>query len=111
MPSAPPNTSESTRRISALSSTTRTLGRRSENDGIGGHRPDYHPAVRYEEPHRASRAASHGFAHHRDPGAAQHGAGGGDVALAHLHGARGHELGEHARPARQLGNEVARIGA
>src|SRR2546430_7982481 len=63
MPSAPPSTSESTRRISALSSTTRTLGRRSEKDGIGAHRPDFHPAVRHVEPHRASRAATHGLAH------------------------------------------------
>src|SRR4029077_5195814 len=111
MPSAPPNTSESTRRISALSSTTRTLGRRSENDGIGAHRPDFHPAVRHVEAHGASRAATHGFAHDRDPDAAQYLARGGDVALTHLHGARGHELGEHARPPRQLGDEATRLGA
>src|SRR6266853_6292164 len=111
MPSAPPSTSESTRRISALSSTTRTLGRRSENDGIGAHRPDFHPAVRHVEPHRASRAATHGLAHDGDAGAAQYVAGGRDVALAHLHGARRHELGEHTRPACQLGDEATRLGA
>src|SRR5216683_3576386 len=103
IPSAPARTSLRTRRISALSSTTRTLGRRSEDDGIGTHRPDFHPAVRHEEPHRASRAAPHGFPHDGDPRAAQHLARGGDIALAHLYRARGHELGEHARPARQLG--------
>src|SRR4029077_17067769 len=103
MPSAPPSTSLSTRRSSALSSTTRTLGRRSENDGIGTHRPHFHPAVRHVEPHRASGAAAHGLPPHGDPGEAQHLARGGDVALAHLHRARGHELSEHARPARQLG--------
>src|SRR5256712_6915234 len=109
MPSPPPRTSESTRRISALSSTTRTLGRRSENDGIGAHRPDFHPAVRHEEAHGASRATAHGFAHDWDPRATQHVARGGDVALAHLHGARRHELGEHARAAYQLGDEAARL--
>src|SRR2546428_4900660 len=39
---------------------------------------------------------------------AQHVARGDDVALAHLQGARGHELGEHARAAPQPGGEAAR---
>src|ERR1043166_671781 len=93
--SLPPSTSLSTRRISALSSTTRTLGRRSEDDGIGSHRADLDPAVRDIEPHGAARSAAHRLAHHRDAGAPQHVAGGDDVALAHLHGAGRHELREH----------------
>src|SRR5260370_5116407 len=83
MPSAPPSTSESTRRISALSSTTRTLGRRSENDGIGAHRPDFHPALRHAEPHRAAPPPPHGLPHDGDAGAAQYVPGRPDVAPAH----------------------------
>src|SRR5690348_5192713 len=107
MPSPAPSTSVSTRRIKALSSTTRTLGRRSDDDGISADRPDLDPPVRDMEPHGPARAPTHRLGRHRNPDAAQHGAGGRDVPLSHLHRARRHELGEHAGAAGELGDEVA----
>src|SRR6266516_7047695 len=108
-PAAPPSTSLNTRRISALSSTTRTLGRRSDNDGIGAHRPDLDPAVGDVKPHGAPRAAPDRLARQRDSRAAQGVARGRDVALAHLYRPRRHELREHARPACQLGDQPPRL--
>src|SRR5207245_6267148 len=52
-PSSPPSTSHSTRRINALSSTTRTVGRGSEDDGIGSHDADFDLAVIEAEAHGA----------------------------------------------------------
>src|SRR5256712_2753085 len=111
--SNPRSTSLSTRRIRALSSTTRTRGvepRRSDDDGIAPHGPDLDVAVDYVEADGAARAAAHGLARQRDGGGAQGVARGDDVALAHLHAARRHQLGEHARPARELRDEAPGVG-
>src|SRR6266702_5790729 len=108
-PPRPPNTSLRTRRIRALSSTTSTLGRRSDDDGIGAYRPDLDPAVGHVEAHRAPGATADRFAHQRDPDAAQSLTRGHDVALSHLHRARREELREHAGAARELRDEAARL--
>src|SRR5260370_10179262 len=112
-PPAPPSpsTSLSTRRIRALSSTTSTLGRRSDEDGISAHRSDFGPPVGDVEAYRASRPAADGGAFNGDTGVAQGVAHGQDVAFPHLHGAGGHELREHTGAARELGDEAARVGA
>src|SRR4029077_16547687 len=110
-PPRAPSTSVSTRRMSALSSTTRTLGRRSEDDGMGTDGADLHTPIRHREPYGTPRAAAHRLAHDGDARAAQHVAARDEVALTHLHGPRRHELGEHARPARQLGDQAPRLGA
>src|SRR2546428_13107607 len=60
-----PSTSHSTRRISALSSTTSTLGRRSDDDGIGPHRADLDAPVGHVEPDRAALVAADGLARDR----------------------------------------------
>src|SRR3989442_15306485 len=109
-PSAPPSTSHSTRRIRALSSTTRTVGRGSEEDGIGAHEADLDLAVVEAEAHRAAAVAPHRLRDDRDRGGAHRRARGDDVALAHLDAARRHQRGEHAAAARQLGDEASRIG-
>src|SRR5690348_1766112 len=111
MPSAAPSTSLSTRRMSALSSTTRTLGRRSDDEDMRPDRTDLRPAVRHPEPHRAPRRAAHGLGHDGNPGPAQHVARRDDVALPHLHRPRRHELREHARAARELREQTARLAA
>src|SRR5207245_1458842 len=111
--SNPRSTSLSTRRIRALSSTTRTRGvepPRSDDDGIAPHGPDLDVAVDHVEADGAARAAAHGLARQRDGGGAQGVARGDDVALAHLHAARRHQLGEHARPARELRDEAPGVG-
>src|SRR2546425_6114406 len=66
-PPAPPSTSLRTRRSSALSSTTRTLGRRSDDDGIGAYRPDLDASVGHVEPHRPPPPPPHPPARHRGP--------------------------------------------
>src|SRR5256712_13088752 len=95
-----PSTSHSTRRISALSSTTSTLGRRSDDDGIGPHRADLDAPVGHVEPDRAALVAADGLARDGDAGGAKRLPGRDDVALPHLNRGGRHELGEHARPAR-----------
>src|SRR5438128_12417521 len=100
-PSPPPSTSHSTRRISALSSTTSTVGRGSEEDGIGSHDADLSLAVVEAEAHGAAAIPPHRFGDDRDRGGAERGARGDDVALAHLDGAGRHQGREHARPAGQ----------
>src|SRR2546428_13813707 len=65
-----PSTSHSTRRISALSSTTSTLGRRSDDDGIAPHRADLAAPVGHLEPDRAGLVAPDGPALDGDPGGA-----------------------------------------
>src|SRR5712691_451269 len=94
-PPVPPSTSESTRRISALSSTTRTEGLPSDDFDIAAHRADFDAAVGEVEANRPALRAPHGFALDRDRGEAQGVARGDDVALAHLQGARSHQRGEH----------------
>src|SRR2546422_1003001 len=104
-PSSPPSTSHSTRRINALSSTTRTLGRGSEDDGIGSHDADFDLAVVEAEAHGAAAVPPHRLRDDRDRGGAQRAVRGDDVTLAHLDGARGHQGGEHAGAAgRPVGN-------
>src|SRR3989442_5173180 len=79
-----PSTSHSTRRISALSSTTSTLGRRSDDDGIGPHRADLDAPVGHVEPDRAALVAADGLARDGDAGGAKRLPGRDDVALPHL---------------------------
>src|SRR5256885_8186814 len=109
--SPPPSTSTSTRRIRALSSTTRTVGRtRSDDVGIGSDGADFDVAVFDVEAHGAAAVAADRFAHDRDFGGAQGAARRHDVALTHLDRAGTRELAEHTGPARELGDEPARIG-
>src|SRR5439155_8320957 len=110
-PPSPPRTSHSTRRINALSSTTSTLGRESDDDGIGPHGADLDAPVGDVKPDRPAPVAAHGLTRDGDRGGAQRVARGDDIALAHLNRPRRHQLGEHARPARQLRDEAPRIGA
>src|SRR5213595_4183234 len=79
-----PSTSHSTRRISALSSTTSTLGRRSDDDGIGPHRADLDAPVGDVKPDRPALVAAHGLTRDGDGGDAERVARRDDVALAHL---------------------------
>src|SRR6266851_3228362 len=95
-PSSPPSTSHSTRRISALSSTTKTVGRGSEDDDIGSHDADFDLAVVEVEAHGAAAVPPYRLRDDGDGGGAQCAAGGDDVALPHLDGAWGHQRGEHA---------------
>src|SRR6266581_7361199 len=110
-PAAPPSTSLNTRRISALSSTTRTLGRRSDDDGIGAHRPDLDASVGHMEPHRPPRPPAHRLARHGDPRPPQSLARRHDVALAHLDRAPRHELREHTGAPGEFGDEGPGLGA
>src|SRR5258705_12662854 len=73
-----PRTSTSTRRISALSSATTTLGRPDASDdvGIDSHRPDLYPAVFHVKPHAAAAVAAHGLTNDRDGRGAERGARG-----------------------------------
>src|SRR5213076_2470761 len=66
-----PSTSHSTRRISALSSTTRMLGRGSDDDRIGTHRPDLDAPVRHVKANGAAPLAAHGFARDGNGGGAE----------------------------------------
>src|SRR2546425_7759635 len=66
-PPVPPSTSLRTRRSSALSSTTRTLGRRSDDDGIGAHHPDLDASVGHVKPHRPPPPPPHPLPRHGDP--------------------------------------------
>src|SRR5437762_5514417 len=106
-----PRTSTSTRRISALSSATTTLGRPDASDdvGIDSHRPDLYPAVCHVKPHAAATVAAHRLTNDRDGRGAERGARGQDVALAHLDGAGRDELAEHAGAAGQLCHEPPRV--
>src|SRR5574341_27440 len=109
---APPRTSTSTRRISALSSATTTLGleERLDDGFTGAHRADFHPAVLHVEAYAAPALAADRFTNDRDLGRPERTAGGEDVALAHLNRARGDELAEHAGAAGELGDEAPRVG-
>src|ERR1700694_3535299 len=94
--SPPPSTSTSTRRISALSSATSTVGRRSDDVLIGSHRADLDPAVLHVKAHGAAALTAHRLAQDGDFGGAQGDARRHDVALADLNRAGRHQLAEHA---------------
>src|SRR5438034_10897097 len=106
-PPVPPSTSERTRRISALSSTTRTEGLPSDDFDIAAHRADFDAAVGEVEADRPALRAAHRFALERDRGEAQRVARGDDVALAHLQRTRRHQRGAHRGASRELGDEPA----
>src|SRR5258705_10358216 len=107
--SPPPSTSTSTRRIRALSSATRMVGRASDDFCIRSHRPDLHPAVLHVEPDAAAALAPHGLSDDRDGRSAQGVPGRHDLALPHLDRARGHELAEHAGAPGELGDQPPRL--
>src|SRR3981081_4945082 len=106
--SPPPNTSTSTRRMSALSSAMTTVGLagRSDDGFTGPYRPDLHAAVFDVKPDAAAALATHRLAHDGYGGGAQRGASGQHVALAHLDRARRDELAEHAGDPGPLGAEA-----
>src|SRR5437879_3260092 len=108
-PPVPPSTSARTRRIKALSSTTRTVGLPSDDFDIAAHRADLDAAVGEVEPNRAALIPPHRFALDRDRSHAQGVAGRDDVALAHLQRPRRHQGGEHRGAAGELGDEPATI--
>src|SRR5712691_3058753 len=108
-PPVPPSTSARTRRISALSSTTRTVGLPSDDFDFTAHRADLDAAVDEVEADRPTLTAADRFALDRDRRHAQGVARRDDIALAHLQGARGHQGGEHRGAAGELGVEAAAI--
>src|SRR5574341_234184 len=105
-----PSRSATTWRMSALSSTTSTLGR-SDTALPLPHQPHRQRAVRDVEPDGPARGAAHVFGHDGDVGGAQRGARGHHVALAHLDRAGGYELYEHAGAAGELGHQTTAIAA
>src|ERR1700752_2606979 len=89
--SAPPRTSTSTRRISALSSTTRTDGTgrgRSDDMRVGPDGADLCASVLHVKPDAATALAAHGLADDRNAGRAERTAACPHVALAPLERAR-----------------------
>src|SRR2546427_5415571 len=108
-PLVPPSTSARIRRISALSSTTRTDGLPSDDFDIAAHRADLHAAVGEVKADRPALRAPHRLALNRDRREAQGVARSDDVALAHLQGARGHQRGEHRGAPGELGDEPAAV--
>src|SRR5439155_25200983 len=80
-----PSSSVRTRGISALSSTTRTLGRVSDDDGIGAHRPDLDAPVRHVEEDGPALVPPHGLARDGDRGGAERIARRDGVALPPVH--------------------------
>src|SRR5439155_131134 len=106
-----PSTSHSTRRISALSSTTSTLGRRSDDDGIGPHGADLDAPIGHVEPDRPALVTADGLARDGDARGPERLPGRDDVALPHLYRGGRHELCELARPARQLRDQSPWVGA
>src|SRR5256714_14957692 len=108
--SPPPSTSTRTRRINALSSATRTVGRLSDDGDIGSDRADFHAAVLEMKAHATPAVSTDGLARDGDRGGPQRAATGEDVALAHLNRARRDELAEHAGASRELGDEAPGVG-
>src|SRR5260370_12066326 len=111
-----PSTSTSTRRMSALSSATRTVGSgggalRSDDVDIGSHGPDLDAAVLHLEPHRSATLATLSLAENGNLRRAEGAPRGQDVALPHLDRSRLDQLAEHAGTAGQLGDESPPVGA
>src|SRR2546423_10688807 len=107
--SPPPSTSTSTRRISALSSATTTVG--LDGGFTGAHGPDFHAAVLDVKPDAAAALASDRLAQDGDGSDAQRGARGQHVPLAHLNRALRDQLAEHTGTAGQFGDEAPGAGA
>src|SRR6266566_55400 len=112
-----PSTSTSTRRMSALSSATRTVGAggaggafRSDDVGIGSHGPDLDAAVLHVEPHRPAALAAHGLAEDGNRRRAQRAPRRQHVPLPHLDRSRRDQLAEHAGAASELGDQSPRVG-
>src|SRR5881394_2317577 len=84
--SPPPKTLASTRRINALSSATRTVGRCDGSDDvdIGSHGPDLYATVFDVEPHAAAALPADGLPNDGNGRRAERAAARHDVALSHL---------------------------
>src|SRR6478735_9128662 len=97
------------RRKSALSSTTRTVGR-SDRFFTGAEGADHQEPVLRLHPDRAADGPAGGLRRDRDAVVLQHLPGGDDVPLPHLHRPRGGEVAEHRRPADEAGGDAALVG-
>src|SRR6478752_7498338 len=88
--------SDRMRRKSALSSTTRTVGR-SDRFFTGAEGADHQEAIHRLHPDGAADNPSRRLRLDRDPVVLQHLAGGDDIPLSHLHRPRRGEVAEHRR--------------
>src|SRR5688572_25818611 len=102
--------SETSLRMNALSSTTRTVGS-LEDDMAGLERFDGQPSIAHIEVHAAAVIAANVLRHDRNAGVLERGPRRNDVSLADLQTRRRQERGEHARAANDFGAHAPRTGA
>src|SRR5688572_17698681 len=102
--------SETSLRMNALSSTTRTVGS-LEDDMSGLQRLHRETAIANVEIDAPAVVAADFLRDDGDPGMLERGAGRDDVPLSDLEPGRGEQRGEHARPADDLGAHAPGAGA